>query len=81
MISLDFSVTSTYPSTARWCAEKAETIWIEVFASRFLPDRRAVLPSNAITPAGMPVTAATQVTKQECMRISRVSGDGRTEAR
>jgi len=29
------------------------------FASPFLPDRRAVLPSIAITPAGTPVTAAT----------------------
>jgi hypothetical protein len=26
MISLDFSATSTYPSTARWCAEH-EDLW------------------------------------------------------
>jgi hypothetical protein len=35
MISLDFSATSTYLSTGRWCAAKAETISMEVFSSSF----------------------------------------------
>ena len=48
-------------------------MWMEHFASRFLPDRRAVLPSIAITPAGTPVTAATQATKQawNCSALER----------
>ena len=62
MISLDFSATLTWPSTRRWRAAKAETMWMA--ALPVLLDRRTVLPSMAITPAGMPVKAATQATKQ-----------------
>ena len=64
MISLDFSATLTWPSTRRWRAAKAETMWIAGVQPFFRPDRREVLPSMAITPSGAPVSAATQATKQ-----------------
>ena len=63
-ISLDFSATLTWPSTRRWRAAKAETMWIAALAPFFWYDRREVLPSIAITSAGVPVSAATQATKQ-----------------
>ncbi len=63
-ISLAFSVTLTCPSTRRWRAAKAETLWMAALAPFFWPDRRMVLPSIAITSVGTPATAATQATKQ-----------------
>ena len=51
VISLDFSATLTWPSTRRWRAAKAETMWIAGLPSCFRPDRREVLPSMAITPS------------------------------
>ena len=53
-ISLDFSATLTWPSTRRWRAAKAETMWMAALAPFFWWDRREVLPSMAITPAGAP---------------------------
>ena len=58
MISLDFSVTFTWPRTRRLLAAKAETMWIWALPPFLLPERRTALPSIAITPAGTPVTAA-----------------------
>ena len=40
MISLDFSATLTWPSTRRWRAAKAETMWIGGLPPFFRPDRR-----------------------------------------
>ena len=72
MISLDFSATFTCPSTMRWRAAKAETMWIGAMSPVLRPDRRTVLPSIAMTPSGMPVTEATQATKQ-CWNCSASS--------
>jgi hypothetical protein len=63
-ISLDFSATFTCPSTRRWRAAKAETMWMGALPLDFWPERREVLPSMAITSAGVPTSAATQATKQ-----------------
>lgn len=52
MISLDFSATFTCPSTMRWRAAKAETMWIGAMSPVLRPDRRTVLPSIAMTPSG-----------------------------
>ena len=60
-ISLTFSATLTWPSTSRWPAAKAETMWIAALAPL---DRRTVLPSMAITSDATPVSDATQATKQ-----------------
>ena len=43
-ISLDFSATLTWPSTRRWLAAKAETIWMAPFAA-VPPDRDCDHPS------------------------------------
>jgi hypothetical protein len=72
MISLDFSATFTCPSTRRWRAAKAETMWIGAMSPVLRPDRRTVLPSIAMTPSGRPVTEATQATKQ-CWNCSASS--------
>ena len=72
-ISLDLSATLTWPSTRRWRAAKAETMWM---ASLPL-DRREVLPSMAITSVDTPVSDATQATKQRwnasASRVARMS--------
>src|SRR5271165_4362112 len=60
MISLDFSATLTCPSTTRWPAAKADTMWIGALPPLLWPDRRTVLPSTATTPTGTPVTQATK---------------------
>ena len=77
MISLDLSATLTCPSTRRWRAAKADTMWIGAWLSLLRPDRRTVLPSIAITPAGTPVTEATQATKQRwncsASRVAKMS--------
>src|SRR5215469_5972531 len=72
-ISLNFSDTLTCPSTSRWRAANAETIWIASCAPFF--DRRDVLPSMAITSDGIPVSAATHATKQRwnCLASSVAS--------
>src|SRR5436190_419714 len=70
-ISLDFSATFTCPSTRRWRAAKAETMWMGALPLDFWPERREVLPSMAITSAGVPTSAATQ---------RRPSGDPGNEA-
>src|SRR3954470_638954 len=72
MISLDFSATLSWPSTRRWRAAKAETIWMAAFLPFSWYDRRTVLPSIAITPAGAPVSDATQATKH-CWNFSASS--------
>jgi hypothetical protein len=71
MISLDFSATLTWPSTSRWRAANAETMWIGGWLRFLRPDRRAVLPSIATTPSGTPVVAATQAVnvKQVAARV------------
>src|SRR4051812_8303548 len=43
-ISLDFSATLTCPSTRRWRAAKAETMWGGALPLVFWPERRAALP-------------------------------------
>src|SRR4051812_12956814 len=43
-ISLDFSATLTCPSTRRWRAAKAETMWMGALPFVFWPERREVLP-------------------------------------
>lgn len=63
-ISFDFSFTITWPSTMRCRAAKAETMWIASFEPFFCYERRDVLPSTAMTSAGVFVSAATQATKQ-----------------
>ena len=52
-ISLDFSVTAICPITSRCRAAKAETVWIGSLAFFFEPERRDVLPSMAMTSAGV----------------------------
>ena len=47
-ISLAFSATLTWPSTRRWRAAKAETMWMGALAPL---DRRTILPSMAMTSA------------------------------
>jgi hypothetical protein len=64
MISFDLSATLTWPSTRRWRAAKADTIWIAVFPFLLSADLRDVLPSMAMTSADTPVMLATQATKQ-----------------
>jgi len=63
-ISLDFSATLIWPITSRWRVAKADTTWIGSWPLALRPDRRAVLPSIATTPFGVPVSAATHATKQ-----------------
>ncbi len=59
-------------------------MWIAGLPAFCRPDRRAVLPSMAITPSGAPVSAAPQATKQlwNCpsSRTARMSPDGRVQA-
>ena len=73
-ISFDLSATSTWPSTSRCLAAKAETMWIGALPLFLWPERREVLPSMATTfwattfwpttSRGAPVRLATQATKQ-----------------
>src|SRR6516162_7156993 len=64
MISLDLSATLTWPSTRRWRAAKADTMWIAAFAPFLLAEPRNVLPSMATTSADTPISLATQATKR-----------------
>src|SRR5271154_4107439 len=64
MISLDLSATLTWPSTRRWRAAKADTMWIAAFAPFLWAEPRNVLPSMAITSADTPISLATQATKR-----------------
>jgi hypothetical protein len=52
-------------------------MWIGALLSVLPPDRRTVFPSIAITPAEMPVTEATQATKQRsncsASRVAKIS--------
>src|SRR5215471_11076706 len=63
-ISLDLSATLTWPSTRRWRAAKADTIWIAALARLLWAEPRNVLPSKAITSADTPISLATQATKR-----------------
>src|SRR5271170_4314002 len=56
MISLDLSATLTWPSTRRWRAAKADTMWIAAFAPFLWAEPRNVLPSMAITSADTPIS-------------------------
>src|SRR5712664_3202416 len=64
MISLDLSATLTWPSTRRWRAAKADTMWIAAFPPLLWEEPRNVLPSMAITSADTPISLATQATKR-----------------
>jgi len=64
MISLDLSATLTWPSTRRWRAAKADTMWIAAFAPFLWAEPRNVLPSMATTSADTPINLATQATKR-----------------
>src|SRR5258707_946041 len=59
MISLDLSATLTWPSTRRWRAAKADTIWIAAFPPFLWEEPRNVLPSMAITSADTLISLAT----------------------
>src|SRR5580693_1826731 len=48
MISLDLSATLTWPSTRRWRAAKADTMWIAAFAPFLWAEPRNVLPTMHI---------------------------------
>jgi hypothetical protein len=63
-ISLDLSVTLTWPSTKRWRAAKTDTTWIAAFPPLLWADLREVLPSMAITSVDTPISLATQATKR-----------------
>jgi len=58
-----FSGDGDLPITARWRAAEAETMWSGSF-DPLPPERREVLPSMAITTAGVLVSAETRATKQ-----------------
>jgi hypothetical protein len=61
----------TGPSTRRWRAAKADTIWIAVFPFLLSADLRDVLPSMATISGETPVMLATQATKHR-WNIGRV---------
>src|SRR5258708_27536671 len=64
MISLALSAILTWPSTRRWRAAKADTIWIAAFPPFLWQAPANVLPSMAITSADTPISLATQATKR-----------------
>src|SRR6185295_8747945 len=51
-ISLDFAATFTCPSTRRWRAAKAQTMWMGALPLDFWPERREVLPSRGLAVNG-----------------------------